>query len=269
MVSEQISGWRTLSKRNAFLIHLALSLLVFMTLVAVMVTLWFPGELFFLDGGWEGLKLVALVDLVLGPALTLALYKPGKKDLLMDMSCIVALQVAALAYGFYTTYDQRTVAVVYAENRFNTLSNDALIVANKNLAERKFKTQSVTELDRKKPATLIIPGNDTAQQLEDLLNGFPLTHERSDKFVVAKDNSDHLRSYAVTDVVLKIEDPKGLVKKALAKQSEEADIGVHRFIARYGSGFALFDHNSGKIVDYIKIDAEATSTKTDVAESGE
>ncbi|MEE9336118.1 MAG: hypothetical protein V3U65_18685 [Granulosicoccaceae bacterium] len=272
MLSEHAGGWRTLSTRNAFLIHLALSLLIFMTLVAVMVTLWFPGELFFLDGGWEGLKLVALVDLVLGPALTLCLYKPAKKGLLMDMSFIAAFQVAALAYGFVTTFEQRTAAVVFAESRFNTLSNVALIEANENLAERKIKTQSVTAIDSRKPAILVTPEGESAQQFQDLLNGFPQLHERSDKFIIAKDNSDYLRDLAVSEAALEAEDKKGLVKKALAKQSKSADIDVHRFTARYGSGFALFDHNSGRIVDYIEITAETKSPKasaTDVAESVE
>ena len=118
MASQQARSWRDLSKRSAFLIHLALSLLVFLSLVAVMATLWFPGELFFFDGGWQGLKLVALVDIVLGPALTFLLWRPRKSDLSMDMSLVALIQVAALGYGFSTTYQQRTVAVVFAENKF-------------------------------------------------------------------------------------------------------------------------------------------------------
>ncbi len=269
MVSEHTGGWRTLSTRNAFLIHLALSLLIFMTLVAVMVTLWFPGELFFLDGGWEGLKLVALVDLVLGPALTLCLYKPGKKGLVMDMSIIAGIQIAALAYGFVTTFEQRTTAVVYAENNFNTLSNVALIEANENLSERKIETQPIKTLDSRIPATLVTADTDIASQMQDLLNGFPQLHERSDKFLSAKGNSEHLRKLAVSETILENEDKKGLVKKALAKQKSTADIGVHRFKARYGSGFALFDYTNGRIVDYIKIKEGTASAKTNVAESAE
>jgi len=44
-----------LSKGAAFGIHLALSLLIFSSLIAMMLLFWFPGKLFFLDGGWEGL----------------------------------------------------------------------------------------------------------------------------------------------------------------------------------------------------------------------
>ena len=220
MVSPRASGWRMLSKRNAFLIHLALSLLIFMTLVMLMVTLWFPGELFFLDGGWEGLKLVALIDIVLGPALTLLLFKPGKKNLLMDMSCVAAFQIAALAYGFVTTHEQRTAAVVFAENKFNTLSQPAYEEASQNLLEREVQPQSIASLDNRKPAILLVPESPEtfAQNLADLFNGFPQMHERSDQFVIAKNNSDNIRDKAISDEILNYEDTKGLVKKALANQ---------------------------------------------------
>ena len=112
-----------LNRYTAFSIHFALSLLVFLSLVAVMYFYWFPGDLFFMDGGWEGIKLVAMVDLVLGPFLTLLLFKRGKPSLVFDMSVIAGIQIAALAYGFYATYNQRIVAYVYADNQFNTLTS--------------------------------------------------------------------------------------------------------------------------------------------------
>jgi len=93
------------NRGTAFAIHLVLSLVVFSSLVLMMLVYWFPGDLFLMDGGWEGLKLVAMVDLVLGPALTLILFKPGKPGLKMDLSLIAGLQIAALAYGFYATYN--------------------------------------------------------------------------------------------------------------------------------------------------------------------
>ena len=61
--------WSALTTSQAFILHLVLSLLIFSSLIYVMALYWFPGELFFLDGGWQGLKLVAMVDLVLGLSL--------------------------------------------------------------------------------------------------------------------------------------------------------------------------------------------------------
>jgi hypothetical protein len=269
MAIEAANNWRALSKRNAFLIHLALSLLVFMTLVAVMVTLWFPGELFFLDGGWQVLKLVALVDIVLGPALTLMLWRPRKPDLVLDMSLVAVIQVAALGYGFVTAYQQRTLALVFAENNFNTLSNAAYEVSNENLIERNLTPQSIKALDDRIPAILTLPKppGGSAKYMQDLLNGFPQQHERSDLFVPAAENYDTISDYVVTKDMLAAENATELVQVALDKQANPDNINVYRFNARYGSGFALYDHNTAKIVDYIKIDR--TSAKTTVAESPE
>ena len=64
-----------INRYSASAIHLAISLLVFLSFIAVLYFLWIPGDLFFMDGGWQGVKLVAMVDLVLGPLLTLLLFK--------------------------------------------------------------------------------------------------------------------------------------------------------------------------------------------------
>jgi len=186
-VSEATSKrWPVLSKGQAFTIHLALSILIFSSLVAVMWFMWFPGELFFLDGGWQGLKIVGLIDLVLGPALTLLLYKPGKPKLVMDMSFIALLQISALAYGFYATHQQRTVAVVYADRNFNTLSADAVSYANAELIEREHTPRSIEELkamDSSYPSMLRTPDpapGEFGKFVSQLFNGYPEYHERTD-----------------------------------------------------------------------------------------
>ncbi len=43
--------------------------------------------------------LLLLIDVVLGPLLTLIVYKKGKRTLVMDLAVIAALQLAALTYG--------------------------------------------------------------------------------------------------------------------------------------------------------------------------
>ena len=61
------------SLKKAFLIHFGISLIVFIVLAAIMRLVWYPGDLFWMDGGWQGMQLIAPIDLVLGPALTLSL----------------------------------------------------------------------------------------------------------------------------------------------------------------------------------------------------
>jgi len=58
---------QNITRRQAFLIHLGVSLALFLALVAIVVFLWYPGPLLTLEGGWEGMRIIAIVDLVLPP----------------------------------------------------------------------------------------------------------------------------------------------------------------------------------------------------------
>lgn len=106
---------------QAFGLHLLISLFVFMTLVAVIYFLWYPGVLFLNDGGFEGSKLIAGVDFFIGPVLTLMVYKVGKKSLPFDLACIALLQAVCLAGGMWTVWNTRPVAVVYAMGTFTSI----------------------------------------------------------------------------------------------------------------------------------------------------
>ena len=176
-----------LSRAQAFCLHLTLSLLVFSALVFAMLRHWFPGGLFALDGGWEGLKLVAMVDLVLGPALTLLLYRPGKPKLALDMGLIAAFQIAALGYGFAATYQQRTVAIVFADGRFNTVSAQAHATAVAELEGLGAQPRPLDGLASGPGVPLLFnpaPGpGEFGDYLAELLNGWPEPHERSDRYV--------------------------------------------------------------------------------------
>ncbi|MCG6936115.1 MAG: hypothetical protein LJE73_09510, partial [Proteobacteria bacterium] len=74
---QPISRWR------AFLIHLGISLVIFLILAYIILIKWYPVPFFYTDGGWQGVRIVAAVDLVLGPLLTLLVYKHGKPGLKM------------------------------------------------------------------------------------------------------------------------------------------------------------------------------------------
>jgi len=266
------SRWTTLSTRKAFAIHLTLSLLVFSTLVFVMLMWWFPGELFFLDGGWQGLKIVALIDLVLGPLLTLVLYKPGKKNLVFDMACIAAFQLVALGFGFYATHQQRVVAVVYADRNFNTLSADTAQIAAQELIELDKQPQSVRQLDDAYPAMLLTPepnADEFNQFMSELFSGFPEPHERLDLVVKrGPEHAEFLSKRAATAEKLAITGADKLMADIIEKGNyNKHDIEIHYFKARYAKGLVIYSKSEQKILDYVPIDWNALIA--DVAESDE
>lgn len=107
---------------HAFLIHALLSALLLCVTFALIALVWYPAPLFLADGGREVIMLISLVDLVAGPALTFAVYRKGKKSLPFDLSVIAVIQLAALAYGTLTMYQQRPVFVAFTLDRFYTVT---------------------------------------------------------------------------------------------------------------------------------------------------
>lgn len=231
---------------------------MFSSLVAMMLLFWFPGELFFIDGGWQGLKLVAMVDLVLGPALTLLLYRPKKPKLIFDMSLIAGIQIAALAYGFHTTHQQRTLAVVFAERTFFTVSASDNEKANELLRKLDIEPQPIRKAPILKVPMLLtrepVSGG-YGQFLEDFMNGYPGPQQRNDLYVALHEHADTLKKYALDDQRLKTLGVSDLVKASLKRKSlAREDVELYNFKARYATGVVIFDPESVSILDYINTD---------------
>ena len=249
------------TRARAFGIHLLVSLLVFSSLVAVMILYWFPGDLFFIDGGWQGLKLVAMVDLVLGPALTLILFKPGKPNLILDMSMVAAIQIAALGYGFYTTHQQRTVAIVYAERGFNTLSAQDNLEADRVLLTLDAQPQPLPATTMLQVPLLLTPipeDGGFGKILEDVLNGYPGPQERSDQYVPLAAHHDAIRPDALGLQQLADRGALQVVERALKKRSlKPEEVEFYRFQARYARGIVILDPESMQIVDFVPHEQQA------------
>lgn len=185
---------------QAFLIHFTLSLVVFCVLVGIMVFSWFPGELFFMEGGWDGLKIIAPIDLVLGPALTLVFYRPWKKNVKFDMSVIVLLQVLALGYGVHAAHGQRTAAIIFAQNRFETVSYTEFKAAQKMSREKGRQPKTIDELGGKMPVLAYATpytAADFGQYLEEIANGDLELRERSSRYRLLPTLADELDKYQI------------------------------------------------------------------------
>lgn len=115
-----------MTRSRAFLIQIVASAVALGAVFAVVRWAWYPGPLFALEGGRDGVLLVALVNLVLGPALTLLLFKPGKRGLWLDMTVVVLLQLGALGYGVWVLHDTRPVLLVHADDHFAPLTRATL-----------------------------------------------------------------------------------------------------------------------------------------------
>lgn len=249
------------TKTSAFLLHFGISFVIFSALLLVMYFIWFPGDYFMLDGGWQGIKLIAVIDLILGPALTLLLFKPGKPKLVFDMSIIALIQISALGYGFYAAYHQRTVGLVFAENEFTTISYQDLQLANSTIDKMGFTPVSLDNWGTQKPAqiyTELPTGESFGKYMEDLLNGLPQLRERTDAYKPLNENLHALSKYKLNKNVLDepwIKTKVGQIAKAENKDMK--DFEFYRFRTRYGEGIAILDKTEDAVTHLIRDSGES------------
>jgi hypothetical protein len=125
------------NRHTAAALHFALSCMIFSILIALLLLLWYPSPWFSASGGWQGLKLVAAVDLVLGPLLTFIVYSVQKSraELMTDLAIIVMIQVGALLWGIMAIYQQRPVAAVFWGGSFYTVPAAAITAQGEDLRQ--------------------------------------------------------------------------------------------------------------------------------------
>ena len=111
-----------MNRFHAFLIHLGISLSIFGVLAYLVVKVWYPDFFFQTDGGWQGLRLLLGVDLVLGPLLTLIVYRAGKPGLRFDLTVIGVVQFVCLAAGVWIVRGERPLAIVYIDGSFYSVT---------------------------------------------------------------------------------------------------------------------------------------------------
>lgn len=125
------------SKLKATGIHLLISLAAFLIVLWLILGDWYPQPFFTTSGGWHGIRLMALIDLALGPLLTFIIYNTAKsaKAKVFDFTVIGIVQLSAMLWGGHTVYQTRPVAMVYWERTMFTVSADYLALQNRSLSD--------------------------------------------------------------------------------------------------------------------------------------
>lgn len=116
MTQQPVRVWADSFKAAA--IHLSLSLLIAGVLALLLFKVWYPIPLAAATGVFVIFAIVFVVDLIIGPLLTLVVYKKDKKSLWFDLTVIVVIQIAALSYGVYSLSQARPVWLAFYNNRF-------------------------------------------------------------------------------------------------------------------------------------------------------
>jgi hypothetical protein len=168
----------------------------------LIVFFWYQGALYAAAGGWQGLRIVIGVDLVLGPLLTLIVYNINKprKVLFRDLTVIALIQLSCLTAGVYIVFQERPIAVIYAYDKFHVLKHSDYVkngidsnTLNLNLMTPKILYTDLTQLiektgtDGKTIATMYeMAGKSLAYRI-DLYSPFPDNSKEAE--IVFRDNN--------------------------------------------------------------------------------
>lgn len=114
-----------MNRWKAGAIHLLLSVAVVGAIAAFVYFVWTPKGLWAIAGVDRPLLILFAAVLMVGPALTTLVYRPGKNTLRSDLVVVALLQTAFLGYGLWMLARTRPVFLVAAVDRYEVIfAND-------------------------------------------------------------------------------------------------------------------------------------------------
>lgn len=244
-----------MTRMKAFSIHLGISSVIFLVLLFLLIFVWYPFPYFGADGGWQGLRIIAGVDMVLGPLLTLLVFRSGKPGLKLDLTAIGVLQAAALAWGIWTVHDQRTALVVFADGGFYSLNSEQIQRAGNRGVEiardaRRAPGYAFVRLPKDKKAAL--------KEKMAIFRGAPPLFLRGDSYEpVTPANIQEILAHALDmEKLLRHhpEDRKTLENFLSTQNRKVEDFAFVPLHCRYKDLLLVWSRDQGKIIDSLDID---------------
>lgn len=111
-----------MSRWKAAGIHVSISALIVLIGAILIFGVWYPRPYSHAAGADELVLLLLGVDLVLGPLLTLIVFRAGKKGMRFDLTVIAIAQACAFLYGTSVVVRARPAFVVGNVDRFSLVS---------------------------------------------------------------------------------------------------------------------------------------------------
>jgi len=244
-----------MSRFKAFAIHFSISLLIFFFLLYFILVQWYPEPLFSTDGGWKVIRIIVGVDLVLGPLLTLIVFKSGKPGLKFDLSMIALVQVLALSWGVWTTYNERPAAVIYTLDFFTPVP--AYQLAKQGITAKELKQFGDTwpiliyiDVPKEKLSEILTESMQAKKPLY-LLSKYYKKFGK-EQAAVLKENSMNIEKYVEDKPEL-----KKLYQRSLVTSTAKTNISYLALHSREKWVTVIFDLDEMRIIDTIDIEPSA------------
>jgi hypothetical protein len=252
VMTRLIEFFKQPGKIPAFLIHFAISGLLVVTLAAAVYLIWYPSPYLEHDGARDILRIVILVDVVLGPLLTLVLFRRGKKGAARDVGIVATLQLVAFVYGAGLIMIYRPAFLVYADDSFYVVRWPEVAEQSKDherldqMRVRKGPTMVVAELPQDPAERKRIRGDAAVPYQGDLYQ--PMTPERW-RSIVAK--AIKLEEQAGTRPAL----AEGLARfqvQFLDRSGKTLDrLAFFEVFLRSGTMFFAWERDSGELFGWV------------------
>lgn len=238
---------------KAFFVHLSISVAIFIGLFLFIKYSLYPGVLFEVDGGRQGLVIIALVDLVMGPLLTLIVYKKGKPGLSNDLVLIGIFQFACLAAGLSVTMHERPLALVLSYDGFHVVNRSSLDMYDKDASGDSFWAGELpkylyvelpTDKSERLPLQLSQLKNGPLYMRKSLLKSMGSKEFEASRFGVKKEYIIEACP-ALSGVLDQIEAKYNLMDKHIIYM---------QLIGKYVTSYVVFNNDARRIVEVLPSD---------------
>lgn len=224
-----------MEKFKAAFIHFLISITIISFFFLLVFYIWYPKPFFDISGVSEPLKLMILVDVILGPLLTFIVYKKGKKYLMLDFVLIVIIQLVALGYGAYTIYGGKPSMVVMYNGEFRYM-------AEKFSKHEQLTNKELTPHLFSKPILVHIPSSGSLSIYNTYIDMLPL-----DDYEV----SLKPYSYSVETMLAKFTNKKNVIQLISQKYIDQ-EIAYFKLDKEGSTFYVAYSITKNTIVDYIK-----------------
>lgn len=254
------------TRKQAFLMHLTISMAVFLVLLYLIIFRWYPSYYFHVDGGYRGIATLFFVDVVLGPGLTLLVFKPGKPRLKFDMTVIVVLQIVALTWGVKSVFMERPAMTVFFDGKFSCL----------NISEvSEFNLERLALNDNRIPLLAVLPRPSTHKEYQDMMleafeQGSAEIYVFGEKLLpMDVVGTTQVMNYTLDVPNSFLEIKKGDVeryRKVWSDYHEKNPEASKQYLyyplsCRYQNVLAVFDPENSVIVDYVPVYTDRAVSK--------
>ncbi|MCL6232260.1 MULTISPECIES: TfpX/TfpZ family type IV pilin accessory protein [Acinetobacter] len=128
------------SKRVQFFkLHFLISFLCALLILYFINFIWYPAPLAIEEGVGTIAIMIITIDIIIGPMLTLLVYKDGKKSLKTDLSIIIFIQILAIGYGLFSVASSRPVWIAQNGSIFQLVRANAILPKDQEMAGKLYE----------------------------------------------------------------------------------------------------------------------------------